>query len=328
LRSALRLEHVRKAFGKHIAVDDVSLEVPAGTVYGFIGPNGAGKTTTLRMIVDIIRPDHGSVEVLGLRDPAAIRRRIGYLPEERGMYKKMRCADFISYVGSLKGLNPREARVRARRLMEHFDLGSWEMATVDSLSKGMQQKLQFASTIVHEPELLILDEPFSGLDPVNLEAVKTTILDCRRLGRTVLFSTHMMEHAERLSDAICMIHQGRKVLDGPLQQIKANAAKRAIRLSYYGDASFIKDLPYTERVREYGNDMEVFVAEDTDPQVLLADLVGKISVNSFDVREPSLYDIFLETVGVSREHRFAEDGTLVSKEPGVGASVIRREEDD
>jgi ABC-2 type transport system ATP-binding protein len=311
--SALRLSSICKTFGDHVAVDHVSLDVPTGTVYGFIGPNGAGKTTMLRMIVDIIRPDTGSIEVLGTRDPARIRQRIGYLPEERGMYKKMRSVDFVAYIGTLKGLRPRDARERAAALLDGLDLTKWKSANVDALSKGMQQKLQFAATIIHTPELLILDEPFSGLDPVNLESLKNAILEYRRDGRTVIFSTHMMEHAERLCDSIFMIHSGRKVLDGTLQQIKAEAPNRAIRLSYYGDAGFIKDLSYVTRVREYQNDMEIFVADGCNPQMLLKDVVGRVEIVSFDVSEPSLYDIFLERAGAGRCGRIADDGNLVDR---------------
>ena len=310
--TAIRLEQVRKVFGSHVAVDDLSLSVPAGSLYGFIGPNGAGKTTTLRMIVDVIRPDAGSIEVLGLRDPAAIRAHLGYLPEERGLYKKMRCAEFVAYIGMLKGLRPADARARADRIIDRFGLGEWRRATVDALSKGMQQKIQFAATIVHEPDLLILDEPFSGLDPVNLEAIKNEMLAWRRAGRTVIFSTHMMEQAERLSDAILMIHHGRKVLDGPLQTIKSEVARRAIRLTAYGDSAFVKELPYVERVREYGNDLEIFLRDDASPQQLLHALVERLEIARFDVSEPSLYDIFLAEVAPDRSHRIAADGNLIA----------------
>ncbi len=313
--TAIRLERVRKVFGSHIAVDDLSLAVPSGSLYGFIGPNGAGKTTTLRMIVDIIRPDSGSIEVLGLRDPAAIRSRLGYLPEERGMYKKMRCAEFVAYVGMLKGLRPSDARARADRTIDRFGLGEWRGATVDALSKGMQQKIQFVATIVHEPDLLILDEPFSGLDPVNLEAIKNEMLAYRRAGRTVLFSTHMMEHAERLCDALLMIHQGRAVLDGPLEQIKSGGSRQAVRLSCYGDAGFVAALPCVARVREYGQELEVFLHEEVDPQQLLQELVGRVKITRFDIREPSLNDIFLETVGAGRTDRITDDGSLVREAP-------------
>jgi ABC-2 type transport system ATP-binding protein len=318
---ALKLDRVRKTFAQHIAVDGVSAEIPVGSLCGFIGPNGAGKTTILRIVVDIIRPDEGTVEVLGERNPAAIRSRIGYLPEERGMYKKMRCTEFIAYIGALKGLPLRSARERAAELMERFDLGKWKNATVDALSKGMQQKLQFVSTIIHEPELLILDEPFSGLDPVNLEVLKQAMLEYRRQGRTIIFSTHMMEQAERLCDAILMIHNGQKVLDGSISSIKSAAPRRAVHLRADGDGSFIKDLPMVDRVREYGNDKEVFLHSDGDPQALLAALVGKVKVRTFDVSEPSLYDIFLEKAGVTRGQQFTDSGDLVDKNtPGLATA--------
>ena len=311
---ALQLEGVTKRFGSHLAVDNVSLTVPPGTVYGFIGPNGAGKTTLLRMIVDIIRPDTGVITLFGQREAAASRPRIGYLPEERGMYKKMRTVDFAAYIGTLKGMSPGAAQARAATLMDEYGLGSWKTASVDALSKGMQQKLQFIATVVHDPELMILDEPFSGLDPVNIEAMTHTVREARKAGRTVIFSTHMMEHAERLCDAIFMIHQGRKVLDGPLPQIKAALPDRPVRLTCYGNSEFVRDLPYVERVREFGNELEVFLAREAAPAVLLRDLVARLDVSRFAVSEPSLYDIFLEQVAPGRSHRFAADGNLIPAE--------------
>lgn len=312
--AALKLTKVRKAFGDHVAVKDVSLEVPAGGIYGFIGPNGAGKTTTLRMIVDIIKPDAGQIEVLGTSDPPTIRERIGYLPEERGMYKKMRCLDFVAYIGALKGMPLGDARRSGEELIEKFELGKWKHATVDALSKGMQQKLQFVSTIVHQPELLILDEPFSGLDPVNLEVIKDQMLAFRRAGRTVIFSTHMMDHADRLCDSMLMIHRGEKVLDGSMRAIKADAPERPVRLNCYGDTAFIADLPYVTRVRGYGNDLEIFIAEGTAPQTLLRDLVERVTITRYDISEPSLYDIFLEQVSEGRRHKIAENGNLVPED--------------
>lgn len=310
----LRLTNVRKTLGDHVAVNDLSLEVPAGVVYGFIGPNGAGKTTTLRMIVDIIKPDAGTIEVLGTSEPSAIRARLGYMPEERGMYKKMRCLDFVAYIGTLKGMRRADARRSGEELIEQFELGKWKHATVDALSKGMQQKLQFASTIVHRPDLLILDEPFSGLDPVNLEVIKNRMLDYRHKGRTVIFSTHMMDHADRLCDSIFMIHKGTKVLDGPLQEIKANAPERPVRLSCYGETAFIEDLPYVTRVRAYGNDLQVFIAEGTPPQTLLKEIVDRVTVARYDTSEPSLHDIFLEQVSEGARQKIAEDGSLVPED--------------
>ncbi|MBD3237827.1 MAG: ATP-binding cassette domain-containing protein [Candidatus Eisenbacteria bacterium] len=318
---ALRLDRVRKTFGTHVAVDDLSVTVPPGVIYGFIGPNGAGKTTTLRMIVDIIRPDRGTIEVLGERDPAAIRERIGYLPEERGMYKKMRTLEFIGYIGSLKGMSPAAARERGARLMEEYGLGKWTKANIDNLSKGMSQKLQFISTIVHDPELLILDEPFSGLDPVNIEALKQAVLQSRRAGRTIIFSTHMMEQAERLCDSIFMIHDGHKVLDGPVQEIKSSVARRAVRLRAYGDLDFVKGLPEVERVREYGNDLEIFLRDDASPQKLLREITARTEVSLFDVSEPSLYDIFIEKVAPDRRHTITADGSLVAASESRAAAA-------
>ena len=314
---ALHLDRVRKTFGNHVAVDDLSVTVRPGVVYGFIGPNGAGKTTTLRMIVDIIRPDSGTIEVLGERDPAAIRQRIGYLPEERGMYKKMRTLEFIGYIGSLKGMSPSVARERGARLMDEYGLGKWKRANIDALSKGMSQKLQFITTIIHNPELLILDEPFSGLDPVNIEALKEAVLQSRRAGRTVIFSTHMMEHAERLCDAIFMIHDGRKILDGPIKEIKASGARRAIRLRVYGEPDFVKTLPGVQRVREYGSNLEIFLAEGASPQKLLQEVAARVEVALFDVSEPSLHDIFIEAVAPDRRHTIAADGSLVAARAGA-----------
>jgi ABC-2 type transport system ATP-binding protein len=246
-----------------------------------------------------------------------MRARIGYLPEERGMYKKMRALEFVAYMGTLKGLRPRDARARGAALMDEYGLGDWKLATVDALSKGMQQKLQFVATILHDPDLLILDEPFSGLDPVNIEILTETILKTSRAGRTVIFSTHMMEHAERLSDAILMIHQGRKVLDGTVAAIKSQAARRAIRLTCYGENGFIRELPYVARVREYGNDLEVFLRDGISPQTLLQELVGRVEVARFDVSEPSLYDIFLAEVAPDRSRSIAPDGSLVQAAPAA-----------
>ena len=315
--AALQLDGVTKRFGNHTAVDDVSLTVPAGTIYGFIGPNGAGKTTTLRMIVDIIRPDTGTVTVLGRRDPAASRARIGYLPEERGMYKKMRALEFATYIGTLKGMAVRAARTKASELMDRYDLGAWKNATVDALSKGMQQKLQFIATIIHDPDLLILDEVFSGLDPVNVEALQESVRQARREGRTVIFSTHMMDHAERLCDSIFMIHQGRKVLDGPLARIKEAVPDRPVRLGCYGDHDFIRELPYVQRVRGFGNDLEIFLTEGTPAQRLLRDIDTRLEITRFEISEPSLYDIFLEQVAPGRGQRFAADGSLVTATGGT-----------
>jgi ABC-2 type transport system ATP-binding protein len=231
----------------------------------------------------------------------------------------MTLREVILYLGQLKETPRKELERRLDGWLERMELSTYKNRRVEELSKGMQQKLQFIATIVHDPELLILDEPFSGLDPVNVEVMTETILALRRRGRTVIFSTHMMDHAERLCDAILMIHRGRKVLDGPLSEIKAHAPHRAIRLTCYGEKEFVRDLPYVARMREYGNDLEVFLQPGTPPQRLLRDVVDRVEVSRFDVSDPSLSDIFLEQVAPERTHRIGADGSWVSTEPGSDA---------
>ncbi len=313
---AVLVDSVSKRFDGKLAVDSVSVTIPVGSTYAFIGPNGAGKTTTIRMIMDIIRPDSGRIEVFGSSDPAVIRKHTGYLPEERGMYKKMKVLDFIVYIATLKGMGRAEATRRGMELLEQFNLAGYAGKTTESLSKGMQQKLQFIVTIAHEPELLILDEPFSGLDPVNIEAIKDVILESRREGRTIIFSTHMMEHAERLCDHVFMIHQGKKVIDGPLEEIREAEGGECVRLRFEGDGGFIPELPYVERAREYGNETEVFLTEGADPQQLLRDCAERLRLLRFEITQPSLYDIFLKKVGVAGSHRIRDDGQLVEEDQG------------
>src|SRR5216110_3375308 len=231
----LVLDRVRKAYAGHTAVDDLSLAVPAGVIYGLLGPNGAGKTTTIRMIMDIIQPDAGSVRLFGA--PAGGRsnaERIGYLPEERGLYRKMRVLDVLVFLGEMKGMDRGRARQQAEAWLERFGLGQWRLRRVDELSKGMQQKVQFISTVLHDPDLLILDEPFSGLDPVNAQVMKDTLLDLRSRGKTILFSTHIMEQAEKLCEQLCIIARGRKLVDGALSDIKRTRSGHHLVLGFDG----------------------------------------------------------------------------------------------
>jgi len=241
---ALVLSGVTKRFGDFTAVDSISLTVRRGVVHGFLGPNGAGKTTTIRMVMNIIRPDTGRIEVLGHESGEEVKRRIGYLPEERGLYKKMKVLDLIVYFGLLKGAERARVTARAEELLEHLELGPWRAKPCRDLSKGMQQKVQFISTIVHEPELVILDEPFSDLDPVNVVVIKDLILDLKRRGATVLFSTHIMDQAEKLCDAVVLLNHGRKVLDGSLGEVMRGAvAEKAIILEYDGPGEAVTALP-------------------------------------------------------------------------------------
>ena len=243
---AIALHGVSKRFGDKVAVEDLSLEVPPGCIYGFLGPNGAGKTTTLRMIVGIFYPDQGSLRVLGERDPAAVRERIGYLPEERGIYDRMRLDDLMTYYGRLKGMGAGEAREVSRRLLSEYGLGEWREKKCNTLSKGMAQKVQILATTMHAPDLVILDEPFSGLDPVNRDVMRDLILQLKREGRSVLFSTHIMEQAEQICDYVVLIDRGSKVLDGSLSSVRA-AGGLSIRLDYDGSGSALHRLPGVER---------------------------------------------------------------------------------
>lgn len=292
---ALTLDRVTKAFGRHVAVDGVSLTIPAGTIYGFLGPNGAGKTTIIRMVMSILAPDEGRISVLGHPGTEGVKDRLGYLPEEKGLYKKMRAGEILTYFGRLKGLPRGEARRRARDLLERHGLGDWVGERCEALSKGMGQKVQVLGTLIHEPELVILDEPFSGLDPVNVELVRELILDLKREGRSVIFSTHVMEQAEQICDAIFLINKGRKVLDGPLAEIR-RSTDRTIRLDYDGDGSMLRELPGVSRLNDAGKTAEIMLSQDGDPQEVLARLVGRLTIRRFDLREPSLHEIFVRAV--------------------------------
>jgi ABC-2 type transport system ATP-binding protein len=293
---ALTLDRVTKRFGEFTAVDGLSLTVPRGTIYGFLGPNGAGKTTTIRMIMSIFYPDAGSIEVLGHQNPESVKDRLGYLPEEKGLYKKMKAAEIVTYFGRLKGLGAGDAQRRARELLTRFGLGEWMDKRCEALSKGMGQKVQILGTLIHEPELVILDEPFSGLDPVNVDVVIEMILAMKREGRTAIFSTHVMEQAEKLCDAIILINKGRKVLDGPLAQVKAGGP-RMVLLDYDGDGSVLRSLPNVSRVNDSGKHAELTLRDGSNPQDVLRLLVDRLTIRRFDTREPSLHEIFVRAVG-------------------------------
>ena len=296
MSDALTLDRVTKKFGSVVAVDNVSLRVLGGSICGFIGPNGAGKTTTIRMIMSIIYPDTGTIEVLGQPYSESIKDRLGYLPEEKGLYKKMKAAEIVSYFGRLKGMKSREAKAQAKELLTRYGLGDWVDKQCETLSKGMGQKVQLLGTLIHNPDLVILDEPFSGLDPVNVEVMRNVILQMKQEGKTVIFSTHVMEQAEQICDYILMINKGKIVLDGTLAEVKATGDK-GILLDYDGDGSILRDLPGVRRVNDAGKQAELFMHDGANPQEILASLVGKVSVRRFDLREPSLHEIFIRTVG-------------------------------
>ncbi|MCB1044448.1 MAG: ATP-binding cassette domain-containing protein [Acidobacteria bacterium] len=296
METALELSGITKRFGSHVAVNNLSLAIPKGSIYGFLGPNGAGKTTTIRMIMSILYPDEGQIQILGHANSEEIKDRLGYLPEEKGLYKKMKTADIVAYFGTLKGLPLREARKRAKELLVQYGLGDWVNRKCEALSKGMGQKVQILSTLIHNPELVILDEPFSGLDPVNVEVMRNLILSMKRDGRTVIFSTHVMEQAEQICDYIFLIHKGNKILDGPLSEIKAGGL-HGIQIDYDGDGQVIRDFPGVDRINDAGKSAEVYLKDSANPQDLLQYLCGRLQIRRFDLREPSLHEIFVRAVG-------------------------------
>ncbi|MGH8274497.1 MAG: ABC transporter ATP-binding protein [Gammaproteobacteria bacterium] len=295
MTQAIDIQGVTKRFGHHVAVDALSLEVPEGVIYGFLGPNGAGKTTTLRMITGILDPDDGAITVLDGLKPATVRHRIGYLPEEKGLYKDMRVADVVAYFGELKGLSHREALARTKDRLRAAGLGDWIGAKCNALSKGMSQKAQVIATLLHDPDLVVLDEPFSGLDPVNSEMVLELIKRYKREGRTVIFSTHVVEHAEQICDSVIIIDRGRRKIAGTLAQVKA-AAERTVVLDYEGDPGNLAALPGVAAADDSGQHAELTLTTEADSQALLTTLAGRVAIRRFDTREASLKQIFLNAV--------------------------------
>jgi ABC-2 type transport system ATP-binding protein len=299
--NAVQIAGVTKTFGQHKAVDDLSLNVPLGSVYGFIGPNGSGKTTTLRMIMRIFHPDCGDIEVLGRRREEADTDQVGYLPEERGLYKKMKLRALLKFYGELKG--GKNLGKSIDDWLARMDLTAYADKKVDALSKGMSQKVQFIATVLSKPKLVILDEPFSGLDPVNADLLREAVLDLRRDGTTVIFSTHDMSVAETLCDYIFMIHKGRKVLDGSLKQIQSHFGKDTVQVEVEGDGAFLAEIPGVVASRDFGRTQELQLAQGTDPQTVLQQAMAQDRVRMFEIREPSLHDIFVRIVkdGVTEE---------------------------
>ncbi len=299
----LTLDRVSKHFAGHTAVAELSLSVPRGVIYGLLGPNGAGKTTTIRMIMNILEPDGGVVQVFGETDGGrAHSERIGYLPEERGLYRKMRVLDVLVFLGEMKGMDRRRARQRAEAWLERLGLGQWRLRRVDELSKGMQQKVQFISTVLHDPDLLILDEPFSGLDPVNAQVMKDTVLDLRSRGKTILFSTHIMEQAEKLCEQLCIIARGRKLVDGALSDIKRTRSGHHLVIGFDGSlggaAQVFADKELVSKVDNYGQYAELELASGADPQQILQRLVTSgARLSKFELQEASLHKIFIDLVG-------------------------------
>jgi ABC-2 type transport system ATP-binding protein len=294
-KPTLVLEHVSKSFGEFAAVSDLSLQVRPGRVFGLIGPNGAGKTTTIRMIVNITVPDSGRIELFGQQMNTALQDRIGYLPEERGLYKRMKVGEQLRFFAELKDLRGKEAEARIDSWLGKLQLTAWKEKRTKELSKGMQQKVQFITSVIHDPDLVILDEPFSGLDPVNVQLMKETILEQRAAGKTIILSTHQMEIAEKLCDDVCMINKSRKVLDGKLREIRRSFSRNAVALQYEGSDGLLNDPALVANIRQNGEDVEVLLVPGKNPQELLRRLVeAGVAVSKFELVEPSLHDIFIE----------------------------------
>jgi ABC-2 type transport system ATP-binding protein len=293
--AAVVIEQVTKTFGQHVAVDNLSLVVPEGTIYGFIGPNGSGKTTSLRMIMRILHPDRGRITVLGEHSLGAANDRVGYLPEERGLYKSMKVRDVLKFYAQLKGMTNPKAEIE--RWLEALGLSEWADKKITALSKGMAQKVQFIATVVARPALVLLDEPFSGLDPVNAVVLRDAVLDLRRAGTTVIFSTHDMAVAEKMCDMIFMIYRGQKVLDGTLEAIQDAYGEDSVRVRLAGENNALEGLPGVLHVEEYGRYHELRLARDADPQETLAALMDRGEVRLFELSRPSLHDIFVRIAG-------------------------------
>jgi ABC-2 type transport system ATP-binding protein len=295
---ALEVRRLSKSFGSLVAVDQVSFDVPRGVVFGLIGRNGAGKTTTLRMMMNVIGPDSGEILYLGKPAGDEFRRKVSYLPEERGLYKKMKVIDLLHFFLEIRGIDPQSNAAATQEYLERFQLLDRQQAKVEDLSKGNQQKVQFIAAILSDPDVLVLDEPFSGLDPVNSGLLKDIIMEFRRQGKVIIFSTHQMELAERMCDNIALIHQGKLMLNGSLAGIKDRYSKRNITLVYEGDISFLHNNPMVESVNDYGNFTGIRVKHEDHVQALLQLVVGQgITIKKFDANDITLQEIFLEIAG-------------------------------
>lgn len=294
---AIRLKGVTKRFGKHTAVDAFDLEIPQGSIYGLLGPNGSGKSTTIRMIMGILLPDEGTVELFGRLPDKTRRTRVGYLPEERGVYRKMKVLDLIVFMGEIRGVAPSEGKRRAGEWLDRLGLPEWADKKVEDLSKGMQQKIQFICTVIHKPSLLILDEPFSGLDPINQDVLEEIVRDFHKQGTTILFSTHLMDQAERLCERVCLISQSKKVLDGAVRDLKKAERQGILALGFEGPDSWMAG-PDVTQIEGVGEDYHLMLADGADPAAILQRGVDAgVSLRRFELVEPRLHEIFVRHAG-------------------------------
>jgi len=296
----LKLENVTKSFDEFVAVSNLSMGVRRARIFGLLGPNGAGKTTSIRMIVNITRPDSGRIELFGQEMNVDLQDRIGYLPEERGLYKKMKIGEQLRFFGELKDMSGRVLDQTVDLWLEKLKLSEWKNKKAMELSKGMQQKIQFIAAVMHDPDLIILDEPFAGLDPINVDLLKEQVLDLKGKGKTIIFSTHQMEVAEKICDDICLINRSRKVLSGSLREVKASFGRNSVALRVEGGDDVLEDRSLVTKIETHSDEIEVLLAEGASAQGLLKRLIDAgATIMKFEMVEPSLHDIFVEEVGRS-----------------------------
>ena len=296
----VRLDNVSKSFGEFVAVDKLSLTVRAGRIFGLLGPNGAGKTTTIRMIVNITAPDSGKIALFGQEVNPQLQDRIGYLPEERGLYKRMKIVEQLKFFAQLKNINGKEVERRIDEWLDRLKISEWKQKKAMELSKGMQQKVQFIASILHQPDLIILDEPFSGLDPVNVELLKEVVLDLKRSGKTVIFSTHQMEVAEEICDDICLINRSQKIFEGTLREIKSSFGRNSVAVRFEGGDGVLNDPALVSKLEQRADEVEALLASGASAQVLLKRLIDSgATISKFEMIEPSLNTIFITKV---KEH--------------------------
>jgi len=296
-QTTVKVQEVSKSFGDFTAVSKLSLNVRAGRVFGLLGPNGAGKTTTIRMIVNITAPDTGSITLFGRHIDPEVQNRIGYLPEERGLYRKMRVADQLRFFAELKDVRGKQVERKIDDWLARVKLSEWKNKRSMELSKGMQQKIQFITAVLHEPDLLILDEPFSGLDPINVELLKEIVLDLKRAGKTIIFSTHQMEVAEKICDDICLLNKSRKIFEGSLREIKSSFGRNSVAIRCEGGDGVLDDPELVSKLVRHSDEAQALLAAGADAQVLLKRLIASGAViGKFEMVEPSLNDIFITKV--------------------------------
>ncbi|MEX0779338.1 MAG: ATP-binding cassette domain-containing protein [Balneolales bacterium] len=293
----LSLKNVSKYFGKIAAVDQANFQVPKKKIYGILGPNGAGKTTTLRMVNNIMIPDDGDIQIMGLPVSQATQKLVGYLPEERGLYKKMKVYEQLLYLTRLKGLSVTDAKKSLDYWLDRFEADTWRNKQIGELSKGMQQKIQFIATIAHDPEICIFDEPFSGLDPINSELLKKVILELRGKGKSIIFATHRMEQVEQMCDHICLFNRGKVVLEGKLDEIKRSFGKNTVQLNFTGDSSFIDEFEDVRINNRSSNFAEIRLLNGKSEQDILREAIRHVEIQKFEFIQPTLNEIFISTVG-------------------------------